>query len=251
MADATDDFHPFGLLPERCLNGKGRVLGEKQSYWIDLKPSDRAKHISTLTLNLDKEGMMRGSIQTTYMGYEAVRQRKKIHAFSNQQEYITDLDNKLENIEIKHFELTNIENFEKPLVQKLEIEIQAFDSFNADNFLFSPFVLGKWDENPFKSNERLYPVDFGTPLEFITILNLEYPENLEIVNLPEKTGLALPNAGGRYIYDAKNTGNKLTLNHALTISKTIFTSTEYHYLKELFTQIIQMENGDLIFKKKI
>ena len=251
MADATDDFHPFGLLPERCLNGKGRVLGEKQSYWVELKPSDRAKHISTLTLNLDKEGLIRGSIQTTYIGYEAVRQRKKIHTFSNHQEYITDLDNKLENIEISHFEITNAENFEKPLVQKLEIEIQAFDSFNADNFLFSPFILGKWDENPFKSNERLYPVDFGTPLEFITILSLEYPENLEIVNLPEKTGLALPNAGGRYIYDAQNTGNRLTLNNALTISKTIFTSTEYHYLKELFTRIIQIENGDLIFKKKI
>jgi hypothetical protein len=87
-------------------------------------------------------------------------------------------------------------------------------------------------------------------MEFITILNLEYPDNFAIDELPEKAGLSLPNSGGRYIYDAQKIGNKVSLNNALTISKTVFTSTEYHYLKELFTRIIQMENADLIFTRK-
>jgi hypothetical protein len=251
MADATDDFHPFGLLPERCLNGKGRVLGEEQSYWIDLKASDRAKQVSQLNLKLGNDGVMRGTLHTTYMGYEAVRQRKKIYSFSNHKEYTASISNRYDQLEILKLELFNTDEFDKPLVQKLDIEIKAYDNLNTENFLFNPFILGRWGENPFKSKERLYPVDFATPMEYVTIFTLEYPEHFEIVNRPEKTALSLPNAGGRYLCDVQDTGTKLVLNNALTISKSLFSSTEYHYLKELFTRIIQVENGDLIFKKKV
>jgi hypothetical protein len=250
LADATDDFHPFGVIPERCLNGKGRVLGEDQSYWIDLRPADRAKQLSMLTLKLEKDGTITGTLQTTYLGYEAISRRKKIYSFDTQQEYITDLDNSLKRIEIKKFEIKDADNIEKPLVQKLEIEVPLNADPEAGNFLFNPFLLGKWEENPFKSSERLYPVDFGTPQEFVTILTLEYPINLEILNIPENAGLSLPNTGGRYVYKVENTGNKFTLHHSLTIGKTVFTSREYHYLKELFNRIIQIQNEDLIFKKK-
>lgn len=249
LADATDDFLPFGMLPEHCLNGKGRVLGDDQSYWIDLTPAERARRVSMLTLKLSDDGIVRGTAQITYVGYEAVARRKKIYSFDNQQEYINDLDSKLGRIDIKQFEIKNIEDIEKPLVVKLEIEMIAFEE-ESDLFLLNPFILGKWEENPFKSMERLYPVDFGTPIEFITILNLEYPECFEIDNLPEKAGLGLPDSGGRYLYDVQKTGNRVSLNNSLAISKTVFTSTEYYYLKELFARIIQMENADLIFKRK-
>jgi hypothetical protein len=251
MADATDDFYPFGLLPERCLNGKGRVLGDEQSYWMDLKPADRAKQLSMLTLKLDKDGTMHGTLQITYVGYEAVRQRKKIDTFSSHKEYIADLAKHMAHAEVIDFEILNAPDYDKPLVHKLNVTFQAYDTPGTENFLFNPFILfDKWEENPFKSDQRLYPVDFATPMEYITIFNLEYPEEFEIVNQPEKTALSLPNAGGRYICEVQNTGNKLSLNNALTISRTLYSSTEYHYLKELFARIIQIQNGDLLFRKK-
>jgi transglutaminase-like putative cysteine protease len=83
--DATDPFHPFGLLPERCLNGKGRVLGDSQSYWQDLIPAERERTISVVNLSLTADGMS-GSVQYTYSGYAAVKERKKIAEFSGPQE---------------------------------------------------------------------------------------------------------------------------------------------------------------------
>jgi hypothetical protein len=250
LADATDDFHPFGILPERCLNGKGRVLGEKESYWIDLKPADRAKQISILNLKLDTDGVMRGTLQTSYSGYDAIDQRKKMAAFNSHEEYIRDLDNKLDRIEIKGFEIKNLNDLTNPVVQSLKIEIVAFDDASAGNFMLNPFIMGKWEQNPFRSTSRLYPVDFGTPMEMITVLNLEYPEDFEILNLPDKTALSLPNSGGRFLLEIQQLDNKITLNNSLTISRTIFSSDEYAYLKELFNRIIQIQNGDLIFRKK-
>ena len=90
LLDATDDFYPFGLLPERCLNGKGRVIGARESYWQDLVPSERQRMTSLVNLNLSNEGMS-GSVQYTYSGYAAVDERKKIKKFSSEQEYTTRL----------------------------------------------------------------------------------------------------------------------------------------------------------------
>jgi hypothetical protein len=250
LLDATDPFHPFGLIPERCLNGKGRVMADKESFWIDLNASEKARRISNCTLQISETGVLSGVIQATYMGYEAAKQRKQIYKQSEQKQYISQLTDKLGGMEVNNFEILNFTDIEKALIVKLDVTFQAYDEA-AENFLFNPFLMDKEKENPFKSNERLYPVDFGSPREFTTILNLEFPAQYELVNKPEKVALSLPNAGGRFILDAQLLGNKLVLNNALSINRTVFSSGEYLYLKELYSRIIQAQNEDLIFKKKI
>ncbi|HEY0742979.1 MAG TPA: hypothetical protein VGD40_16030, partial [Chryseosolibacter sp.] len=250
LLDATDPFHPFGLIPERCLNGKGRVMADKESFWIDLVSSEKARKISNFTLKISEEGVMSGALQMMYTGYEAVKQRKQIYRSSEIKEYVKQLADNLGGFEIQQHEIQNFEDIEKPLTVKLEISFQAYDH-PAENFLFNPFIVDKEKENPFKANERLYPVDFGSPREFTTTLNLEFPVHYELVNKPEKIALSLPNTGGRFILDSRVEGNRLTVSNALSINRTVFSSQEYPYLKELYSRIIQAQNEDLIFKKKI
>jgi hypothetical protein len=82
------------------------------------------------------------------------------------------------------------------------------------------------------------------------ILNLNYPSDYEIDGLPAKMALALPQGGGRYLFEVQNTGNKLTMSNSLLIAKPIFTSNEYHYLKELFNNVIAAQQTELVFKKR-
>jgi ribosomal protein L21E len=253
LADATEKYYPFGILPERCINGKGRVMAERaESYWIELKAAEKRKTLSVLTLKLEKDGIMRGSLQTTFIGYDAVNKRQEIQSFTAQQDYINDLKNVLSQyqVEVTGFQLDDVADMGKPLKRLLNIEIRAYDNLEVKDFLFNPFILEKWTENPFKSKERQYPVDFGIPLDRVTVFNLEYPAEFEVLNIPEKVALALPNSGGRFIYQASNQDNKLSMNHSLMINKPVFTSSEYQYLKELFNMIIQVQNGELIFRKK-
>ena len=84
----------------------------------------------------------------------------------------------------------------------------------------------------------------------ITILSLEYPDGYEVEGLPGKIGLALPQNGGRYIFEIQNVPRKLSMNNSLLIAKPVFTSGEYHYLKELFNNVIAAQQTELVFKKK-
>jgi hypothetical protein len=43
----------------------------------------------------------------------------------------------------------------------------------------------------------------------------------------------------------------VSLSSSLIINKPIFSSQEYRYLKELFSRVLQVQNTDLLFKRKL
>jgi hypothetical protein len=250
LLDATDDFLPFGVIPFQCFNGKARVLTEKSSYWLTLTPTEKAKKTSTFNLKLEKDGYLRGTITHAYYGYDAISKRKEIASFDKEENYLQDLKNNRHNIQFLKSEIMNVEDLSKPVVEKFEVEIKMFDDMNADHYVFNPFFENRISANPFKSSERLYPVDYGIPKDESLTLSLEFPEHFEITELPPKAGLSLPNAGGRYLFSVQTFGNKIVMNNILNISRTIYTTDEYQYLKELYNRIIQIQNADLVFQRK-
>jgi hypothetical protein len=247
LLDASDDFYPFGLLPERCLNGKGRVLTEEGSSWVELRPANKRKSITNIILKLDSTGSLKGTTKTTYIGYEAVNMRKEIFEFNDEAEYIKDLKNNEKEFEIENVTIENYSDLESPLIKKMEINIPAAASGN-NSFLFNPFLENRWTKNPFKANERLYPVDFGPPLEEIVSITIQYPQGYEIANLPEKTIVTLPNSSGRFALEYSNVDRVFKLSSSLMIVKSVFFSPEYPQLKEMFNVVTQIQNSDLLFK---
>jgi hypothetical protein len=247
--DATDVFNLFGMLPEHCINGKGRALGAKQSYWVDLKPVHKDKHIAVYNLKLDKDGVIRGMIQNNYTGYEAMAMRSKIMSFADRSDYVKEMQNKHDGLVISNLKIKDLENFEAPLGEQYEIELRAFDDLNAKTLLFNPFLIDRWKSNPFKSNERLYPVDFGAPLEESIVFNLEYPDGLKVSELPPRVALSLPAGGGKYLVEYKNLANKLSVSSSFVIAKSVYTSGEYHFLKELFNRVVSSQNTDVVLEQ--
>ncbi len=250
LADATDPLLPFGMLPHRCLNGKGRVLGKKESYWTDLAPADRAKQVSVLDLTLEETGKITGTIHTTYSGYDALAMRKHLFSFRSADDFIKDMNNNLHGARITEYELRDADDIYKPLKIILTVELNAFDEAAQDVFLFNPPIPRKWSSNPFKSNERLYPVDFGMGQEATTVFSLRLPEGVEVSNESTQAALSIPDGSGRYYFDLRNDGDRISVSSSIILGRGIYTATEYHYLKELFAAMIQKQNEVLVFRKK-
>ncbi|MEJ1240811.1 DUF3857 domain-containing protein [Chryseolinea sp. T2] len=250
LLDATDDFLPFGTIPERCLNGKGRVFGDKASYWYDIKTAVKARKRSLVNLKLNPDGVIKGSIEQVYTGYDAIDERKEIFVSGSEENYYKKLKSDYKGIEFTGYTVDNPEDLSKPVSVKLDFELTCFDDPKTTNFLFNPFLFDRITRNPFRSDERLYPVDFASAIERTVVLTLEYPQDFQLSELPNKVGITLPNGSAKYGYEVKDDGNKLTVQSFLTIGKPVFTSTEYHYLKELYAQIVSNQQSDMLFKKK-
>lgn len=249
LLDATDDFVPFGVLPERCLNGKGRVLGEKESAWLDIKPMDRGRRIHLIALKLEEDGKLKGEMNTTYSGYSAASVRRKVYSFTTPELYVKDLSDETAQFDVSDFSFDNLASFSKPLVEKLKVELEPLD-LTQPITTFNPMIVDRWQNNPFKSSERLFPVDFNFPFEQIVIMTLELPSSLEIIDALPKLAIGLPNNGGRFVSEIQVTGNKIQFMSSLLISKSVYLSNEYLALKEFFSQLVARQNNDLIFRKR-
>jgi hypothetical protein len=131
---------------------------------------------------------------TTYSGYAAVKVREKVLASTEQQCFFS-ITKDFIGFDIIETSLQNVSNINIPIVQNISFSIDAFAKEEKSS-LFNPFIIEQWMENPFKSNERLFPVDFGAPLEGVFMVDLSYPSGFEIANIPENA-LGLANNGAR------------------------------------------------------
>ena len=163
---------------------------------------------------------------------------------------MNELKKKYPDLDIANHSIDNPQDLSKPVTEKFTFEWPCYDSPDTKSFLFALFIFDRINTNPFRSPERRYPVDYGTPVDQVITMNLEYPEAFEIAGLPSKVGVTLPNASARYVFDIRQEPNKVSIQCLLTIGKPVFSSDEYHYLKELYAQIVANQQAELLFKRK-
>jgi len=94
LLDATDRFLPFGLLPERCLNGEGWVISEEGSGWIKLQSNALNSTLITIEANLLSSGTIEGSLERQFGGYAGRKERIKF--YNDSLEYKKDLQKVLD-----------------------------------------------------------------------------------------------------------------------------------------------------------
>lgn len=247
LLDATDRMMPFGMIPFRCLNGKGRVIGDRRTSWQEIVSDNKFRKVSYVNLKLNEDGNWSGTIQNVYVGYEAYLKRREVFSFANVEAYQQSREDHLLGTSIQKLELKNLEDYNEALTENIECTLEG--PGDVPTFLFNPFQLNKRESNPFKSSERLYPVDFGSTLDERIIVTLQLPTSVAVVDAPQRVALALPDNGGKFIFDVKNEPHTLVISTWLNLSRSVFSSEEYHYLKELFSRIVQIQNTDLIFRK--
>ena len=251
LLDASDPLLPFGLLPVRCLNDQGRVISMKNaSYWIDLKASQKRSSVYSVILALNPDGKITGTLTNFSRGYEAFAKRKKMKEFNSLEEFVEHLDEKNPSIKILDYKISNLDSLEASLTEVYTVEMDGYDHLEKEMIFLNPFFMDRITENPFKLAERTYPVDMGAPLDSRITITLSFPEEFEIVSRPEDKRLALPNKGGRFLSSVIVSGNQLTYAQATELDKSIYDSEEYHYLKELYNQIILLQKTDIVFKRK-
>lgn len=249
LLDATDPFIPFGIIPERCLNGTGRLLTKKEATEVDLMPKTKSRTISNLSLKLNTEGELTGTLQIKYYGYDAVNKRKQIMSFAQTSLYTKAISDRWKVRELRNHKIENLPDLERTLTEEMEIDFNSHDASSAERIYFNPFIIGQWNSNPFVASERKYPVDFGVAQEEIILLNLEYPADYKLDEIPKNMALAMPDKGGMFKFNFNNIGNKLNIYYSLNLTKPVYDSSEYFSLKDLFDRMLQLKQTDLVFIK--
>jgi len=251
LLDATDPMLSFGLLPMRCLNDQGRVMSlDKPSYWIDMISPERQVSTVMLDLTLQQDGKLKGTMTHYSMGYEAYMKRKEVKKFNSVDEYVENLAEH-SRFKILHSDVSDVDSLEGPVTEKYEIEVKEYDHMDGDHFKFNPNVMDRMQVNPFKLQDRTYPVDWGMPSVTRFTLVMHLPEQYTVETPVKDMSVGLPNNSGDFITNFGTDGNSFTYSRVMELKKPVYSPEEYPYLKELMNKIILAEREEMMFKKKM
>ncbi|WP_103071447.1 DUF3857 domain-containing protein [Aquimarina sediminis] len=250
LLDATENCLAFGEIPFRCLNQYGRLLDFKNgSSWIDITPSKRSVHFFKEDLVLNDKLELIGKSKQVYSGYHAYSKRKEIDQ-SGSGAFLDKIKNQNPEISISDININNQTNFEKPIEIKFNFtrSITEIDSV----FYIKPFTTAFFNKNPFKLNQRTYPVDFGYKDSYNYLVTIELSEKFDFIDIPQKKAYTLPKDSGLAVISFQKIGNnKLVINHRITFDSSYYPSEYYDVLKEFFNLIVTLGNDSLIAVKRI
>lgn len=248
LLDATDEYLSFGELPFRCLNQYGRKLDFKNgSEWIDIAPEKVSTLLYKAELDLNEDEILSGYINSTSRGYHALPLKKAY--FSNKQNYVKYFNEKNESIEIIEHTTQNKDKTDYTFIEDFEIEM--IPETVGNNLYINPFIFKFFEENPFKLQERTYPIDFGYKDAYMYNLSINLGKFYEIVEMPEAKNIVLPYNAGQVIFDAKLEDNKARVFFKISFNKAIYEPEYYNYLRDLFmSNIVDIQNNSLIVIKK-
>ena len=247
LLDATDDFLSFGEVPFRCLNSYGRLMDFKNgSEWIDIKPKRPSAVYLNMDLTINNDNTITGSIKSKTTGYHALNEKKNY--FSNSESHLNNLQDSFSNAEIYNFKVDTEDITSYDFSKSYDIEY--LDAGTGDNIYLNPFFIKFFKENPFKLQERTYPIDFGYNDSYLFLLSLDLGNQYELVEQPENASLALPNNTGRIGFSTQLTNNILNVLFRIDFKSSEFSPEYYPYLKEFMNKVVDIQKNTLILLKK-
>lgn len=248
LLDATNKNLPFGGLPFNCLNKEGRVMDFKNgSYWEEIIPMENNGRKVQMLLKLDEVENFVGNMRIVHNGYSAVDKRNELD-LTKEEKYIENYEDESDFLEILSYKNINLDKNDKPLTEEFKINIEN-ESTIADKIYLNPFFIDRLEENPFKLNQRQYPVNFGYPLKFDFTSSILFPENYIVESIPKSRIVKLPEGKGHFVYKVSISNSKIMVNYSFNVNEVEFSGNDYLYLKEFFKQAIIAQNEPIILKK--
>jgi hypothetical protein len=248
LLDATEKYLPFDVLPSKCLNGQGLVISATNHGWIDITTRGKAKTIVSTDVVLDASGELKGKVIYIRDGYDAQSMRETYYK-KGEETYVKDFQAGKQ-WTIAKTEFQDLKEVGKQSRETHEMSVAEHTSVAGDIIYVNPFITSQMEQNPFKSEKREYPVDFGNPFEKTYMCKITLPEGYQVDEIPQNKLLALPGNAGRYVYNISQMGNMISLTSTFQINKSLFTQDEYKLLKEFYSQVIAKQSEQVVVKKK-
>ncbi|MDC7998673.1 DUF3857 domain-containing protein [Gilvibacter sediminis] len=249
LLDATEKMAAPNVLPNRVLNWSGTMVMENGlSMSVDLYPKTISQVSTMLNVELDDFGDISGSVRANRTLLEALDQRR---AFENEspskieEDLMDDYNLDL----VSDLELKNLNDTSKPVSMSYSFEKEgAVEIIDGDIYLNPMFFLGMY-ENPFKLDERNYPINFVHPYMHRKIINITLPEGYTVTNVPEALNISLPDGLGAYTFNIGQSNGKLNVVCSITMKQAVVPSMYYETLKEFYGQRVAKESERVIISK--
>ncbi len=249
LLDATEKYSLPDVLPERVYNFHGLVIKDDGTTdWVDLYPKQHSIRQTRIIAQFTGDEI-KGIGRTTLSNNFLLSYRKKAIG-KNKDELRKWIDERIEEVDVLNARVSNLENLSKKITETIQFETESFFEEIGDKIYITPLLYKRKKENPFKSEERHFPVFFNKPWAESINVQLSIPEDYNIENIPAPVEYAMPDEIGVFSYSVTPKGNTLIIKSTIVINHPVIQKAHYKDLKEFYNKIILKQNEKIILKHK-
>jgi hypothetical protein len=247
LLDATEPLVPAGMLPERCLNGQGRLITDTpaQNRWVSLAPAQRHTVYTKADLTLAPNGALQGKGHWEWAGYAGLEARG-----TGTTDLVRAIRQQLgDETTIPAPAQPSGTDVSKPLALDLPIQVSGSEDGAVGTIYLSPMKQFGLTSNPLRAESRYFPVDFGMGRDGTHIITITLPKGYTATELPKAQVLTLPNGGGQFQYGCVQQGNTISITSRLSLPKAQYPAAEYSALRELYDRVAAKHAEPLVLSK--
>lgn len=250
LLDATEPYAAPGLLPKRVLNWKGRMVAKDgNSSFLPLTPKKHAEETHSLNIKLDEELNVEGVLKSSFTGLEALKYRQKNNGIK-EDTHIIKLEDQY-GIEIEKFRIINKNKLRKPFSRILQFKKENEYVEKIDGKVYiHPLLFLRKTTNPFKSEERKFPIDYATPWLKKYRVNFDIPKSYRIESIPQSQGVGVSSETGFFKFHVSQKENTLSVTSFFQINEALISPKYYKELKNMYTEMISKHAEKIILVKR-
>lgn len=249
LLDASDKFSTPNILPFRALNWIGRLIRKDgTSEEVDLMPKVTSNDVVTMNYEVGANGLVSGKLRRQRTDYNAMEFRKNIDDVK-EESYLEKLENDNDKVEINGYSRTNEKELKLPVIENFSYAGSNFSEIIGGKIYVSPMLFYTDSENPFKQENREYPIDYGYPFMDKYAINIQIPDGYKVETLPAATILSMEDNLGSFKFMTSLSGNIIQMSVMYQINEPIISSDNYSMLKEFYQKMIEKENEKIILAK--
>lgn len=249
FTDAAAKYGDWNILPEKCMVEQARIFNENKSRWVDLSDiSSGMVYIQSKYKFVD--GALEGTINQTYRGNASFDFKNYyFNQHKDKDEYIEKLANRL-STKIENFDIQNEMNTNMDVKVSYDLKTEA--SSSEDYIYINPLLIKHYTDNPFKSETRVFPINFDYVTSYIHTVSIDIPEGYVVEELPKSEMFVFGDKTPiRLRYQITHTENKIDVHYQFTLRSLLFLPTDYEALRDFFGKVVVKNTEQIVLKKAV
>jgi len=247
--DATDPLRPIDLLPTKVLNVKGLVIQKGSVEWVTLTSNKKSHNVAIANIELKQDGSFNGNIEDFYKDYGALNSRRKIKGKSGIEFAKESFDANKTGISVDSVSVLGRDTINIPFSIKTFVSSSNYGQCNNDIIYLNPQLINRIWENPFKTQNRKFPVDFSYGRSMETIINITLPDSFEVKEQLENRNLSICANELNYFRYFSVVDNRVQLRTKMEIKKSIISPEFYSQLREFYEKIVACGQEQIVLSR--
>lgn len=247
--DATDPLRSIDLLPVNVLNVRGLVVKEDSVNWVTINTPKRSVVLSLTTLNVHADGSLTGSCEDAFKDYASISKRRGLDDKKEIEFARETFETGPLSIDIDSVQIEEKDNSSRPLKLKAWISSNTYAQGNGDLIYINPHIIHRITENPFKTKNRKFPIDYAYGRELTTIVNITIPDSFEIKESVLNRSYSVGSREAEFTRRVQHDSARIQIITRFLIQKSEIAADKYERLQNFYNQIVAAESDQFVFSR--